>query len=223
MSMIVPAVYDPTERDVLYGGNYAQYLVDLDNARATFNFCGGMMFQLSLSSRLKEHLSKVALESEDLGRRPVIHGASHQNMQSLASYSQTSHVDNTRYFHGREIRKVAGAAGGRGFVLQLSLSTLEGEESDKDPEGWTPEEVATYDGWGHDSGRTWRKVVDWEKEGVVGFREKYGAAAYGLNHRFYFHLDEHNRFWLSAEDGCEGFAEGLAVDVVGDAMIGTSL
>ena len=137
-------------------------------------------------------------------------------MQSLTGYSQTSNVDNTRYFHGREIRKVAGAAGGRGFVLQLSLSTaLEGEESEKDPEGWTPEEVATYDGWGHDSGRKWRKVTDWEQEGVVGFREKYGAAAYGLNHRFYFHLDEHNRFWLSAEDGCEGFAD--------DAMIGTSL
>ena len=199
------AVYDPSERDTVYQGNYAQYLVDLDHAQATFNFCGGMMFQLSLSSMLKEYLSNIALESADLSRRPIIHAASYNKMQSLTDYSQTSNVDNIRYFHGREIRKVVGAAGGRGFVLQLSLSALDGE-NDKDPEGWTSEEIAMYDGWGHDSGRQWRKVKDWEKEGVVGFREKYGEAAYGLHHRFYFHLDAKNHFWLSAEDGCEGFA-----------------
>ena len=49
-------------------------------------------------------------------------------------------------------------------------------------------------------------MEQWENEGVKGFREKFGSNAYGLHHRFYFHLDEENKFWLSAEDGCEGFS-----------------
>ena len=46
----------------------------------------------------------------------------------------------------------------------------------------------------------------WEDEGVAGFREKFGAKAFGLHHRFFWHLDSKRRLWLSAEDGCEGFA-----------------
>eukprot|EP01044_Picomonas_judraskeda_P005416 COSAG03_NODE_510_length_7290_cov_66.012229_1_plen_79_part_10 len=43
-----PAVslYDPSARDATYTGNWAKYLVDLHDARATFDFCGGMMFQV---------------------------------------------------------------------------------------------------------------------------------------------------------------------------------
>jgi hypothetical protein len=39
------ALVDPTQRDEHYGGNVAQYLVDLHDTKSTFNFCGGMMFQ----------------------------------------------------------------------------------------------------------------------------------------------------------------------------------
>lgn len=39
------ALVDPTQRDAHYGGNVAQYLVDLHDTKSTFNFCGGMMFQ----------------------------------------------------------------------------------------------------------------------------------------------------------------------------------
>jgi hypothetical protein len=71
-------------------------------------------------------------------------------------------------------------------------------------EGWTQPEVAGYDGWGHDSKRTWRKGDRLESEGFKSFRSKFGAAAFALHHRFYLHFDRANRLWLSAEDGCEG-------------------
>lgn len=38
-------LYDPALRDSHYQGNIAKYLVDLHDANACFNFCGGMMFQ----------------------------------------------------------------------------------------------------------------------------------------------------------------------------------
>ena len=40
-------------RDESYKGNMAKYLVDLHDSKAVFDFCGGMMFQLVLSDRLK--------------------------------------------------------------------------------------------------------------------------------------------------------------------------
>ena len=73
-------------------------------------------------------------------------------------------------------------------------------------EGWTKEEIAGYDGWGHDSGRIWRNGKMLEAEGFDTFKEKFGQAAYTLHHRFYLHFDRQNRMWLSAEDGCEGVA-----------------
>jgi hypothetical protein len=48
-------------------------------------------------------------------------------------YSQDAHADNVKVFHGREIRQVPNAAGGMGFVLQLSMA-------EGDPEGWTAED-----------------------------------------------------------------------------------
>ena len=39
-------LYDPGQRDLHYKGNIAQYLVDLHDSNACFNFCGGMMFQV---------------------------------------------------------------------------------------------------------------------------------------------------------------------------------
>ena len=120
-------------------------------------------------------------------------------MDKTPGYEKSASADNVRYFHGREIRSVPDAAGGRGFVLELS-------DSSDDPEGWTSGEISGYDGWGHDMGRKWRKADEWEAEGVEGIKENYGGEAFGLNHRFYLHYDEKKDFWLSAEDGCEGKA-----------------
>ena len=118
----------------------------------------------------------------------------------IPGYQQSSDADNVAIFHGREVRGVRGAAGGMNFVLHLS------DTDEEDPEGWSLEERRDYNGWRHDSGRPWRKLEQWEAEGVSEFREKVGSKAYGLHHRFYFHLDDENRLWLSAEDGCEGYA-----------------
>ena len=181
---------EPTQRDAKYSDNVAQYLVDLHDNKATFDFCGGMMFQLVLSEKLRAHLLETGQQ------QPVIADAS--RMQNLVGYEQNSHVDNENLFHGREIRKVPDAAGGMGFVLQLSLS--DGD----DPEGWTAEEIEGYNGWTHDVTRTWRKGERLEEEGFTNFREKFGPDSFALHHRFYLHKDGRNLMWLSAEDGCEG-------------------
>ena len=57
--------------------------------------------------------------------------------------------------------KVASAAGGMGFVLHLSLA------NGADAEGWSQQEIAEYDGWGHDSSRHWRKAPQLQKERAV--------------------------------------------------------
>jgi len=187
---------EPSQRDAHYGDNVAQYLVDLHDNKATFDFCGGMMFQLCLSKKLREHLLNVA-EGEG-GEQPIIFDSSKPMMSQLDGYARDAKADNARVFHGRELRKVPNAEGGMGFVLQLSYA------NGNDPEGWTKEEIQTYDGWGHDSGRTWRTADRYESEGFENFKSTYGPKAFGLNHRFYLHLDSSNRMWLSAEDGCEG-------------------
>ena len=191
---------DPAARDGAYGGaaasmNVAQYLCDLHDAKSTFDFCGGMMFQLVLSQKLRAHLGEVA-GSGPSKSQPVVF--TQPRMGMIPDYSKAAAADNARIFHGREIRQVPTAAGGMGFVLQLSMA------EDEDPEGWTPAEVAGYDGWGHDSSRTWRKGERLEQEGFEGFRSTFGREAFALHHRFYLHLDGANRIWLSAEDGCEG-------------------
>lgn len=193
-------LFSPEERDAHYDGNIAQYLVDLHTNKSTLNFCGGMMFQLVLSEKLKKHLEGVASSSsstEEPGQ-PVVFDASNPRMHQVSGYAQSADADNIRMFHGREIRQVPNANGGMGFVLQLSHS------DEDDPEGWTPEEVKGYDGWGQDSGRVWREGDRLEKEGFSDFRSRFGPKAFALHHRFYLHYDKYNSMWLSAEDGCEG-------------------
>lgn len=158
-----------------------------------------MLFQLSLTAKLRAHLAHVA-QSGECG--PVVFDAAASRMAMIPGYSRDATADNVRLFHGREIRKVPSAKGGMGFVLQLSFA---GE----DPEGWTPQELEEYDGWGHDAQRTWRNGERLEREGFGTFRHQFGAAAFGLHHRFYLHLDRKNRVWLSAEDGCEGHPVAL--------------
>ena len=192
---------DPATREGRYSGNLARYLVDLHDASAVFDFCGGMLFQLVLSDSLRSHLTKVA----DGGlEQPVVFDASTDQMAKMPGYSRTAAADNASLFHGREVRQVPDAAGGMHFCLQLTLANAE------DSEGWTRQELEEYDGWGHDAARTWRKGERLKSEGVGAFRSKFGAAAFALHHRFYLHLDRANQLWLSAEDGCEGRLHGAA-------------
>jgi len=192
----------PTQRNVEYGSNIAKYLVDMDDNDATFDFCGGMMFQLVLSKQLRTYLSKIAkatdedYDGEHRDRQPII--CNELQMKKIKNYSKDAVADNRRIFHGREIRRVPHATGGMGFVIQLSMAATE------DPEGWSKDEIENYDGWGHDSGRTWRNADRYEAEGFPEFKTKFGPEAFGLHHRFYLHFDSRNRIWLSAEDGCEG-------------------
>jgi len=185
----MPNLYDPAVRESEYGANIAKYLVDLHDSRATFDFCGGMMFQLVLSDKLRSHLAAVA---DGDGKQPVIFDASKPRMANIPAYSRDASADNAVVFHGREVRGISDAAGGMGFVLQLS-------HTDDDPEGWTAKERAVYDGWGHDAGRTWNLARE-----SGAFTRRFGQGAVALQHRFYLHEDRMNRMWLSAEDGCEG-------------------
>ena len=160
------------------------------------------MFQLVLSEKLRDHLTRVSMGSGGDGQarqQPMICDASTNRMAKMPGYSSDAHADNVGVFHGREVRQVPDAAGGMGFAIHLSHA---GED---DPEGWTAQERTGYDGWGHDSKRIWRNGERLEKEGFATFRSKFGAAAFTLHHRFFLHLDRRNRLWLSAEDGCEGF------------------
>merc|ERR1719217_764998 len=144
--MTASQLADPQYRDTTYGENVAKYLVDLHDSKSTFDFCGGMMFQLVLSDKLRSHLADVAANG---GEQPVLFPATANRMMKMPG-------------------QVKDAAGGMGFVLHLSHA---GED---DPEGWTPEERARYDGWGHDSGREWRKGEQLEREGFDTFKSKFG-------------------------------------------------
>ena len=197
-------LYTPSSREAHYGQNVARYLVDLHNANATFDFCGGMLFQLALSPSLHAHLSDVAAGGSTDPHQPVVYERNINKMHKLPGYTKDASADGATIFRGREVRAVPHAAGGMEFVLHLS------DHHGDDPEGWTPEEVSGYDGWGHDGGRTWRTGQRLEAEGFADFRRKFGAAAYALHHRFYFHLDSLNRLWLAAEDGCEGFPSNFS-------------
>ena len=184
-------LHEPSVRRAKYDGQTAQYLVELHDAKAVFDFCGGMRFQLVLSDKLRSQLASVGDKKE---QQPVVHSAATNRMQQMPDYAQSAEADNVRLFHGRN---VPNAAGGMNFVLELV-------SFDGDPEGWSPQELGGYDGWGHDASRTWRKGDQLEAEGVEAFESKFGAAALTLNHRFYWHLDRTDQLWLSAEDGCEG-------------------
>ncbi len=156
------------------------------------------MFQLVLTDKLRNHLVGVASSGDD--EQPKIYDASKSRMFNLPNYAKNADADNISIFHGRELRQIPDAAGGMGFVLQLSMAN----DNDRDPEGWSPQEISGYDGWGHDSGRQWRNADVYETEGFKSFKGQFGPKAFGLNHRFYLHLDNADRMWLSAEDGCEG-------------------
>ena len=177
-------------KSVSTGGSFAQKIIQLHDSKAVFNFCGGMLFQLVLSEKLRADLAETTTP-------PVVYDASYNFMHTIPAYSKSASADEVIVFHGREVRKVKDASGGMGFVLQLTSSK-------DDPEGWSAQEIDEYNGWNHDSGRHWRKAADYASEGNASYGQKFGSTAYGLQHRFYWRLDQQNGLWLSAEDGCEG-------------------
>ena len=83
-------LYNPTERDEYYQGNVAQYLLDLHDEGATFNFCGGMMFQLVLSEKLQTHLKSVVDAADKETQQPVIHPAAQPLMSRVPNYKKSS-------------------------------------------------------------------------------------------------------------------------------------
>jgi len=206
-------LHEPSTREAQYGANVAKYLVDIHDSKGVFDFCGGMMFQLVLSEKLRSHLAEAASSGKG---QPVLFDASKRRMSMTPGYGKSAEADNTQYFHGREVRQIPDAAGGMGFAIHLSLANSD------DPEGWTPQELAGYDGWGHDSGRVWRKGERLEDEGFTSFRSIFGPAAYTLHHRFYLHLDQRNQLWLSAEDGCEGQPASLKPNLLQRMAMGFS-
>jgi len=211
-------LYVPSERDEYYQGNIAQYLLDLHNEGATLNFCGGMMFQLVLSDKLQTHLKSVAADSSSEGKQkqPIIHPASQSLMSRTPDYKKSSFADNIFSFHGRELLSYADPSATLGEVSSTSTAGKGADAawngSPVDPQGWSKEEIATYDGWRSDQFRQWRKCSMYEDEGYSTFGQEFGNEAFGLNHRFFLHLDNQNKMWLSAEDGCEGTpADGSSI------------
>ena len=189
-----------------------------------------MMFQLALSDRLRSHLEEVASSPHEPSRQPIVRPASQSLMNRVPDYERSSHADNASIFHGRELRGIPTANGGMGFVLQLSYADPSGTKTTTtstsavdgvvvpsgkgadsawdgravDDQGWSNEEIATYDGWRSDRVRQWRNAKTYVAEGFDHFSEVFGDKAYGLNHRFFLHYDDRGRMWLCAEDGCEG-------------------
>lgn len=132
-AMDASMLHEPAYREENYKGNLAKYLVDLHDSQSTFDFCGGMMFQLVLSDALRGQLASVA---EGDSSQPVVYDKQTMRMFGIPDYNKDAEADNIRLFHGREVRKVPNAAGGMNFVLHLSLANGD------DPEGRLTNEPA---------------------------------------------------------------------------------
>merc|ERR1719217_667425 len=100
--MTASQLADPQYRDTTYGENVAKYLVDLHDSKSTFDFCGGMMFQLVLSDKLRSHLADVAANG---GEQPVLFPATANRMMKMPGYAKEGAADNAKVFHGREVRQ----------------------------------------------------------------------------------------------------------------------
>merc|ERR1711871_800779 len=92
--------YSPAHRDEKYGRplNVAQYLLDCHEAKAVFDFCGGINFQLQLSPKLQKHLSLAAHDSTR--QQPVVHDVSFDRLFKTPNYKKSARADNVTIFHG---------------------------------------------------------------------------------------------------------------------------
>lgn len=129
---------NPTHRDAHYQDpetkklNVAQYLIDLDNAKQIFKFCGSHKFQLQLSSRLRSHLAAVAEEGALSTKQPVVFNKEQfSQIENYNEFKASAKADNVQVFHGREVRNSPDANGGQGKILHMSFA------GGDDPEGWT--------------------------------------------------------------------------------------
>ena len=86
---------------------YSRHSINL-NKCFRLNFIG-MMFQLSLTDKLKSHLQSIA--STPNSKQPILHPASQSLMSRIPNYSKSSYADNISTFHGRELRRVPDAKG----------------------------------------------------------------------------------------------------------------
>ena len=77
-------LYVASSRRTTYKTNLAKYLVDLHDSRATFDFCGGMMFEFALSDKLRSRLLEVA-RSENASNQPVVADSSKRRMHQVRS------------------------------------------------------------------------------------------------------------------------------------------
>ena len=89
-------LYTPSSREAHYGQNVARYLVDLHDANATFDFCGGMLFQLVLSPSLYAHFSGVAAGGGSDPHQPVVYERTINKMHRLPGYTKDASADRER-------------------------------------------------------------------------------------------------------------------------------
>jgi len=68
----------PTTRRAQYDGKISQYLIDLHDSQAVFDFCGGMTFQLVLTDKLRTQLV-ASIEQDQL----IVHDAATDKMQKM--------------------------------------------------------------------------------------------------------------------------------------------
>ena len=68
--------------------NMAQVLVELHDARQVFDFCGGMLFQLVLSDKLRSRLAAVASSGDaaHTAEQPVVFGAECKMMRQTPGW-----------------------------------------------------------------------------------------------------------------------------------------
>ncbi|KAL3793576.1 hypothetical protein ACHAW5_002856 [Stephanodiscus triporus] len=172
-------MYVPSERDEHYGDNIARYLLDLNE--------------------------EVASSPHDPSRQPIVRPASQSLMNRVPDYERSSHADNI-YADPYGTRTTTTSTSAVDGVVVPSGKGADSAWDGRavDDQGWSNEEIATYDGWRSDRVRQWRNARTYAAEGFDRFSEVFGDKAYGLNHRFFLHYDDRGRMWLCAEDGCEG-------------------
>lgn len=112
-------LFNGAARDAHYNGNMAQYLVDLHDSKATFDFCGGMLFQFVLSVKLRQNLIATSkMDTKDCTvTQPVIYDAGVNRMAKMPNYGKSASADDVTLFHGREIRKVRTQAAHTSILL----------------------------------------------------------------------------------------------------------
>lgn len=173
--------------------NTARYILDLEAQDVYLHYYGdGQVFQLVLSPKLKEHLTRVVSLSDNASM-PVTIGVNKLSNKGECDWNQVLGWTSPNYgadaktvFYGREIRQAPNTLYGN--AIQLSLGP------DVDPEGWTNEEMTEnfkfweaihhkgQDVYAADSLRQFRSSVASEVGGT--FEARWGSSVTTKAHRF---------------------------------------